>query len=78
MIRLDFSISYFDVLQQRNNFGAYVVNKSGHENVPLPSHFNITHFNISAIDNFDHTDAATLSGKRHNHDSSCNGIISNQ
>ena len=47
----------------------WLVKAVPNQNVPLPSHFNTTEFTISAIDNFNHTDAATLSSKNDHHDS---------
>ena len=66
---LAFTISYSELRKLRNNFGAKVVRLNENQHVLLPLQFNTDDFCIAAMDNMDHTDMASLSGDKSNHDS---------
>ena len=66
---LAFTTSYSELRKLRNNLGAKVVHLNENQHVPLPLQFNIDDFCIAAMDNIDHTDMASLSGDKSNHDS---------
>ena len=66
---LAFTISYSELRKLRNNLGAKVVHLNENQHVPLPLQFNTDDFCIAAMDNMDHTDMASLSGDKSNHDS---------
>ena len=66
---LAFTISYSELRKLRNNLGAKVVHLNENQHVPLPLQFNTDDFCIAAMDNIDHTNMASLSGDKSNHDS---------
>ena len=66
---LGLTISYYELRKCRNNLGAYALNQDAEGLIPLPSHFQPAEFTIAAMDNFDHIDRSSSSGKNDNHDS---------
>ena len=69
MNNLGLTISYNELRKCRNNLGAYALNQDAEGLIPLPSHFQPDEFTIAAMDNFDHIDRSSSSGKNDNHDS---------
>ena len=66
---LGLTISYNELKKCRNNPGAYALNQDAEGLIPSPSHFQPEEFTIAAMDNFDHIDRSSSSGKNDNHDS---------
>ena len=66
---LGFCVSYPELLKLRALFGFYIICRYISEDIPLPSHFNKSQFTLVSIDNFDHHDASSLTGKHDTHDS---------
>ena len=61
-------ISYTSMKNHRSDLAKFAVAQSSENGLPLPSHFSSNMFTISALDNFDHSDKNTLSGKSSSHD----------
>ena len=66
--RLGFFISDTEYKRQRALLSAYTYSKGKNDHVPLPAHLSTDEFTLAAIDNFDHQDSSSLSGKHSNHD----------
>ena len=66
---LGFCISYPTLLRMRALLGFHVMCLCRLGNVPLPSHFNTDDPVIASLDNFDHNDASSSTGKHDTHDS---------
>ena len=62
------SISCASIKKQRNDFPKFAIANSSEFGLPIPSHFSLSTFTISAFDNFDHADKNTFSGKSGSHD----------
>lgn len=62
-----FSVSYNDVLRNRQLLSSYAVHVSGFNTTPLPSHFTSSCFTIGALDNFDFEDKSSVSGSESTH-----------
>ena len=65
--KLGYCISYSEYRRWRDLLG-YALKKGQTERVPLPSHLNYKDFMVAAIDNFDHEDLSSMSGKHADHD----------
>ena len=72
---LGLTISYNKLRKCCNNLGAYTLNQDAEGLIPLPSHFQPDEFTPAAMDNFDHIDRSSSSGKNDNHE--CLGPVSN-
>ena len=66
--KLGYCISYSEYRRCRDLLGGYALKKGQTERVPLPSHLNYKDFMVGAIDNFDHEDLSSMSGKHADHD----------
>ena len=66
---LGLTISYNELRKCRNNLGAYAMSQDKNGKIPLPTHFVPDNFTVAAMDNFDHIDRSSFSGKNDNHDS---------
>ena len=68
MNRLGMSVSYDMNRQLRKNLASYTLEKATNEKLPLLSQLNKHDRIIASLDNFDHEDKTSMSGKHGNHD----------
>ena len=66
---LGFCISYPELLRLRALLGIYIMTKYLLMKVSLPSHFDENQESMVGIDNFDHNDQSSITGKNETHDS---------
>ena len=62
--------SYKEAKFHRNNLAKLAISRSNDTGIPLPTHFSKSQFTIAALDDFDHSDFNSLTGRALTHNTS--------